>query len=106
MEARFINEGMQKVSLKCLHAASEVGVLAKMGGLADVICSLPEALALRGLDCAVVMPLYRACRKQQLEPTEHRFRVPIGERFVEGRLWRSTLPGSRVPLYLVEQPEY
>lgn len=96
------------MSLKCLHAASEVAGFAKTGGLADVAGSLPEALASRGLDCAVVMPLYRACRKsgQPLEPTEHRFRVPIGDRAVEGRLWRSTLPGSQVPVYLIEQPEY
>ena len=28
-----------------------------------------------------------------------RFRVPIGDRLVEGRLWQSTLPGSDVPVY-------
>ena len=96
------------MSLKCLHAASEVAGFAKTGGLADVAGSLPQALAARGLQCAVVMPLYRACRSsgQTLEPTEHRFRVPIGERAVEGRLWRSSLPGSDVPVFLIEQPDY
>jgi starch synthase len=94
--------------LKCLHAASEVAGFAKTGGLADVAGSLPAALKARGMECAVVMPLYRACRtgKQPLEPMEHRFRVPIGDRVIEGRLWRSTLPGSDVPVYLIEQPEF
>lgn len=96
------------MTLKCLHAASEVTGFAKTGGLADVAAALPPALAARDVDCAVVMPLYRSCRssKQPLEPTELRFRVPVGERAVEGRLWRSTLPGSRVPVYLIEQPDY
>src|SRR5476651_366639 len=69
-------------ALKCLHAASEVAGFAKTGGLADVVGSLPIALQARGIECAVVMPLYRVCRssKQPLEPTEHRFRLPIGNR--------------------------
>lgn len=92
--------------MKCLHAASEVAGFAKTGGLADVIAALPAALANRGMECAVVMPLYRACRKLPLEATEHRFRIPIGERMVEGRLWRAALPGGGVPVYLIEQPEY
>lgn len=94
--------------MKCLHAASEVAGFAKTGGLADVAAALPIALQERGIDCAVVMPLYRACRlgTQPLEPTEHRFRVPIGEHLVEGRLWRSTLPGSKVPVFLIEQADF
>ncbi|MSU79448.1 MAG: glycogen synthase GlgA [Gemmataceae bacterium] len=94
--------------MKCLHAASEVAGFAKTGGLADVVGSLPAALANRGIDCAVVMPLYRACRSASVPPTptEHRFRLPIGERMFEGRLWRSTLPDTDVPIYFIEQPDF
>lgn len=94
--------------MKCLHAASEVAGFAKTGGLADVAAALPIALHERGIECAVVMPLYRACRlsAQPLEPTDQRFRVPIGDHLVEGRLWKSMLPGSNVPVYLVEQPDF
>ncbi len=94
--------------LKCLHAASEVAGFAKTGGLADVVAALPLALQARGIDCAVVMPLYRACRNstQPLKPLDLRFRLPMGNRIVEGRLWESTLPGGAVPVYLVEQPDY
>ena len=96
------------MTLKCLYAASEVTGFAKTGGLAEVAGSLPQALVERGLECAVVMPLYRACRagRQALRPTDHVFRVPVGERVVEGRLWQSTLPDSTVPVYLIEQPEF
>jgi starch synthase len=94
--------------MKVLLAASEVAGFAKTGGLADVAGSLPRALARRGHDCAVLLPLYRcACTgKVPLERTELTFSVPIGARAVPGRLWRATLPGSDVPVYLVEQPDY
>jgi starch synthase len=95
-------------NLKCLHAVSEVAGFAKTGGLADVAASLPAALAARGVDCAVVMPLFRTCResKRPLTATEHRFRVPIGDRAVEGRLWRSSLASADIPVFLIEQPEF
>jgi starch synthase len=89
-------------------AASEVVGFAKTGGLADVAGSLPPALARRGLDCAVILPLYRAARSAQPAPerTQHVFEVPISSRSVSGRMWRSRLPGSDVPVWLVEQDEY
>jgi starch synthase len=54
------------------------------------------------------MPLYRGARTGRIPvtPTEHRFRVWVGPRLFDGRLWRATLPGSTVPVYLVEQPEF
>src|SRR2546423_243277 len=45
--------------LRVLLAASEVVGFAKTGGLADVAGSLPRALAKRGVEIAVVLPLYR-----------------------------------------------
>jgi starch synthase len=94
--------------LKLLLAASEVVGFAKTGGLADVAGSLPRALARRGHDCAVILPLYRCVRtgRVPLQPTNLHFTLPIGGRTVSGSLWRATLPGSTVAVYLVEQPEY
>ncbi len=81
---------------------------AKTGGLADVAGSLPPALARRGLDCAVVLPLYHCARTVQPAPerTGYTLQVPIRNRLVTGRLWRSRLPGSDVPVWLVEQDDY
>jgi starch synthase len=94
--------------MKVLMAASEVVGFAKTGGLADVAGSLPRALARRGHQCAIILPLYRsACTgKVPLERTRLGFAVPIGARSISGSLWRATLPGSDVPVYLVEQPDY
>lgn len=91
--------------LNVLIAASEVVGFAKTGGLADVAGSLPAALARRGHRCAVILPLHRSARKASLTPTEHAVTVPVGDRLVSGRLWRSSLPGD-VTAYLIEQNDY
>lgn len=99
---------MGTTPVRCLYATAEVAGFAKTGGLADVGAALPQALAGRGVQVAVILPLYRSARhgRQPLTPTEHAFQVHVGDRPVSGRLWRSTLPGSDVPVFLVEQDDY
>src|SRR5438876_10839281 len=94
--------------LRCLYAASEVAGFAKTGGLADVAGALPRALADRGVDCAVIMPLYHCIRRAgiPLAKTDFQFDIPIGHRVYSGSLWRATLPDSPVPVFLVDQPEF
>src|SRR5215469_15340862 len=94
--------------MKVLLAASEVAGFAKTGGLADVVGSLPLALTRRGHECAVILPLYRSALETvpTPEPTEHVLRIPVGNKEVAGRLWRSTLRDSEVPVFLVGQPDY
>jgi starch synthase len=92
---------------RILFAASEVIGFAKTGGLADVIGALPRALARRGHQTAVVMPLYAAVRHgpHAIRPTDVHFFIPLGQRSLPGRLWRGALPDSEVPIYFVEQPD-
>src|SRR5262245_59803305 len=94
--------------LRILLAAPEVLGFAKTGGLADVAGSLPRALARRGHRCAVMLPLYKGTRQATPtpEPTDITFTAVVGSKVVEGRLWRSSLPGGEVPVWLVEQPGY
>jgi starch synthase len=88
-------------------AASEVVGFAKTGGLADVAGSLPRALAQRGHSVAVFLPLYGAVRRgpHKLTRTGIDFTIATGHRSHSGRLIRTTLPDSDVPVFLVEQPE-
>ena len=44
---------------KILFVSSEVSPYAKSGGLADVLGSLPKALAQKGHECIVVLPKYQ-----------------------------------------------
>ncbi|MFO0810787.1 MAG: glycogen synthase GlgA [Gemmataceae bacterium] len=92
---------------RVLFAASEVAGFAKTGGLADVCAALPRALARRGHQVAVALPLYYRVRhsSHHLTPTGIIFTIPLGHRSLPGRIWRTTLPESDVPVYLVEQPE-
>jgi starch synthase len=53
--------------MKILMVASEATPFAKTGGLADVIGALPHALAARGEQVAVVMPLYKGIQRFQPE---------------------------------------
>lgn len=90
--------------MKVLLAAAEVMPFAKTGGLGEVCGSLPQVLERRGHEVAVMMPLYRSARRttQPLAPTDHTISVWIEGRQIGGRLWRSHLPGSNVPVFLVE----
>jgi starch synthase len=91
-----------------LLASSEVVGFAKTGGLADVSGYLPLALARRGHPVAVVMPLYRSVRngKQPIRPTEQILGVPLGRTIIPARLWRSELPDSDVPVFLIENADF
>jgi hypothetical protein len=95
-------------SLNIVFVASEVAPFAKTGGLADVCGALPIELARQGHNVAVMMPAYRQVKQsgQPIEPLGVKFDIPIGNKIVRGRLLRSVLPGSDVPIFFVEQDDY
>ncbi|MCI0705511.1 MAG: glycogen synthase, partial [Planctomycetia bacterium] len=94
--------------LRVLLAASEVVGFAKTGGLADVAGALPRALARRGNIVAVVMPLYGAVRRSgmPIERTNIVLPVPMGDRVLACRVFRSHLPNSDVPVFLIEHTPF
>ncbi len=94
--------------LKILTVTSEAIPFAKTGGLADVCGALPRALAELGHEAAVIMPAYRQALRgeQPIEPTGIELTIPIGTKKVTGRLLKSHLPDSSVPVYLVQQDQY
>ena len=94
--------------MKIVLVSSEVDPFAKTGGLADVCGSLPLELRKLGHEVSVFLPAYRSIWRTNasIEFAPVQFTVPIGSRAVEGRLLRSYLPGSDVPIYFVHQPAY
>ena len=94
--------------LNVLIATSEAVPFAKTGGLADVCGALPVELAKLGHRPSVIMPAYRQIRDagEPIEPTGVEFNIAIGSKTVHGSLLRSRLPGSKVPIYFVEQSHY
>lgn len=88
--------------LSLLFATSEVHPLIKTGGLGDVSGSLPQALKAQGVDVRIVMPAYADTLKRlsSWRPISEMQIAPFGVL----RLLQTTLPGSKVPLILVEHP--
>jgi len=91
-----------------LFATTEAVPFCKTGGLGDVCGSLPGELAQLGVRPTLVMPAFRSALEsgQPIESTGVRVEVPIGRKTVVGEYLRSTLPGTDVPVYLVEQHGY
>jgi starch synthase len=93
---------------RILFVASEAVPLAKTGGLGDVCGSLPSYLERLGQEVSLVMPGFSSALQSGLpiERTGHVLEIPVGNRIVYGEVLRTTLPNSRVTVYLIDQPEY
>ena len=88
---------------RILFCASEVYPLIKTGGLADVAGSLPHALKKLGHDVQIVLPAYASVMAQLKQPPALRLETHI-QQFLIG-IRHTTLPGTRVPVWLIDCPE-
>lgn len=92
--------------LNILFFTAELTPLMSTGGLAEVAQALPRALKRAGHDVRVIMPLYTAI------PAEHRGTqrcmcvADMGSHRAHGALRESRVPGTDIPLYLVEHEGY
>jgi starch synthase len=92
--------------LSVMFVASEAAPFRKTGGLADVVGALPIALAERGIDVRVVMPLYGGIRWDDLERLDGSLVVPMYNGSVRSAVRLGRLPGSNVRVYFVEHHRY
>jgi starch synthase len=94
-----------KKATKVLFASSEMYPLIKTGGLADVSCSLPQALVQNGADVRVMLPCYQGIETQLENVSEIAsltgFALPDNGTLLEG-----TLPNSGLTVWLVNIPQY
>ncbi len=94
--------------MNILFATAEAVPFAKTGGLGDVCGSLPRELAKLGHQPTLILPAFRQVFEAgiHIESTGITIEVPIGQKRVQGRILRSQLPNSEVPVYFVEQANY
>lgn len=94
--------------MNILIASSEVVPFSKTGGLADVCGALPIELARMKQHVAVFTPAYRCSLNggYEIKDTGPTIEVPVGNKVVEANVLRSSLPGSNVPVFLIEHPDY
>jgi starch synthase len=89
--------------MKILFLAAEAAPLIKVGGLADVIGSLPKALKALGHDVRVAIPGYGAIDWKRFAPVwRTRFPVPTGAGDQFADIFETSLEG--VPFWLVTGP--
>lgn len=94
--------------LKVLMASAEVAPLAKTGGLADVLNSLPPALKKIGVDVRIVIPKYETIDedKFKLKMLHENISIPSDGKFLKVNIWETNLPGTSVKVYLIENKKY
>ncbi len=91
--------------MKVVFCTAEVAPFSQAGGLGDVAGSLPKALAaLPDVDVTVITPMYGMIDpgEKKLSLTGHAFTVSQNGYDFPLRIWQGQLPGSTVPVYLVE----
>jgi len=95
--------------LKICLASSELTPLAKTGGLADVCAALSSYLHDARHDVRVLMPLYSSMdtSKVDIQPVEYlqNISIQIGHRQGLFSIDTCTLPGTRLPIYLLRCPD-
>ncbi len=95
-------------SRRILFVASEAVPFCKTGGLADVMGSLPKVLWQMGHDVRVVIPRYQKIDQGRFRflPLMPEMNVLYGGVTFHGSVLRCSYPGTEMPVYLIDQPEF
>lgn len=91
--------------LRVLFVTPELAPFAKAGGLGDVSGALPVALAARGIDVRIVVPLYAGISRDNLSILPQTIHVNIGSTSLCAKVHQGLLHQS-VPVYFPEQNSF
>ncbi|MFA4986133.1 MAG: glycogen synthase GlgA [Candidatus Brocadiia bacterium] len=94
--------------MKIAIVASEMVPFAKTGGLADVVGALPKYLPGADTECCCFIPFYKKIRRDAygITDTGLRIEVPLDSAKKTAGVFRAMLPGTKVPVYLIDNEEF
>lgn len=92
--------------MKILLVASECAPLVKVGGIADVVGSLPIALSNLGIDVRVVIPYYKPLLDAAKLDAIDNFTVDYGDKNYDVSIHKTTLSNSNVTVYLLKNDQF
>jgi starch synthase len=90
--------------MRILFVAAEAAPVAKVGGMGDVVGSLPKVLRRMGHDVRIIMPYYGFMADKVDIPSEPVWRGTA--MFNDFAVYETVLPKSDVPLYLFGHPAF
>lgn len=90
--------------MKILLATSELSPLVKTGGLADMVSALAGALEKEGCDVSIALPYYSKINvdTEVIDTVS----VDVGDETVTGKIHKTILPHTSIPIYLISQEGY
>lgn len=89
--------------MKILMVSSEAVPFAKVGGLADAIPALCEALYQRGHDVRVLIPMYSGIDESAFRHFDGALGVPMGPGEMWCAVYTGSLVGTGIPLYALDR---
>lgn len=104
-----INKNRKK--LKIAHITTELTPLAKAGGLGDIVGYLPKAIAKEyPTEMRIFMARYQTIDfdkyKAKLIIKELKVKMPDDKSWTKISVWKTFLPGTEIPIYLIDFPNF
>ena len=100
--------GHNSRQMRVLHVSPEFAPFSKVGGLADVVGSLPPALRSQGVDCRVYTPAWKGVldyvrdKGYPLTRLSRKAEMVFRWNILRGTVWKSCSEG--VPVYFLDLP--
>ncbi len=94
------------VDMRVLFISYEIAPLFKVGGLGDVAGSLPKALAALGTEISLLTLNYEKLVSPPKVRVGEALTIPFAHRLESVNLYKTTLPHSDIPVYLLDNISY
>ncbi|MCB9803110.1 glycogen synthase [Candidatus Nomurabacteria bacterium] len=90
--------------MKVLFVGAELAPLVKVGGLGDVMGSLPKALIRNKVDLKIIIPFYGAIDKKKflIKLFKKNIKLEIDQQKLNFDLYQTYLPGSKIKVFLIK----